>query len=121
MVVRTGPINPVIRKQVAVLEKAYRKTKKKVWKDLAERLMRPRRQRAEVNLLKINRYAKEGEIVAIPGKVLGYGNVDKPLVIAAVGYSKNALNKVKLAGGRIITFEELVQENKEGKNIRIME
>jgi len=121
MVVRTGLTNPVFRRQIAVLEKTYRETKKKIWKDLAERLMRSRRQRPSVNLIKINRYAREGEIVAVPGKVLGYGNVDKPLTIAALSYSKNALNKVKLVGGKIITFEDLVKMNKDGKNIRIME
>lgn len=118
---RTGPTNPVTRKQIAILEKTYRKTKKKVWKDLAERLMRPRRQRSSVNLIKINRYGKEGEFIAVPGKVLGYGILEKPLIIAALSCSKNALNKVKLAGGKIISFEELVKINKEGKNIRIME
>ncbi len=117
----TGPTNPIIRKQIAELEKAFRKTRKRVWKDIAERLMRSRRKRAEVNLIKINRYAKENEIVVVPGKVLGYGNLDKALTIVSISYSKNALNKVKLSGGKIITFEDLIKENPEGKNIRIME
>jgi len=62
----TGPTDPNVQNLIIKLKK----TKKKVWMKIAEQLLKSRKARPEVNLSKINRYTKEGSIVAVPGKVL---------------------------------------------------
>ena len=92
-----------------------------IWKDLAVRLARPNRHVAEINLSRLSRIAKKGEVVVVPGKVLGSGELDKELSIAAVKASKTARSKIAKAGGRLMDLAELVAENPKGSGVRIVE
>ena len=116
MVKRTGPTNPMLKDLIARL----RKEKAKIWKDVAEKLNKPTRKRVEVNLSRINRYAKEGETVLVPGVVLSAGDLNKRLTIAAWRFSKKAREKIENSGGRAISIEELMKENPKGSGVRIM-
>jgi len=118
MVKRTGPTNPTLKKLLIKLEIAYRKSKRPIWKDLYEKLSKPRRKSIEVNLFKIDKYVKENEIAVVPGKVLSVGNLSKPLTIAAWKFSKNALNKIEKVNGKAITIEQLIEMNP--RNLRII-
>ena len=90
-----------------------------MWKEIARRLAIKRR-RAEVNISKIDRYAKDGETIVVPGVVLGNGDITKKVKIAALRFSKSAKEKLLKAGCEVLTLEELLSENPEGKNTRIM-
>jgi large subunit ribosomal protein L18e len=106
--------NPFI---LQLIEKAE-KMDKPYWKDLARRLSKPRRSYATVNLSKINRYSKKGEIILVPGKVLSSGNLEHPVEIAALSFSSEARKKVERAGGKCLSIEELLELNP--GNIRII-
>lgn len=116
MVKRTGPTNPL----VIGLVKELRKQKKGLWKDIADRLEKPSRQAVEVNLSSIARTVKDGEIALVPGKVLADGTLKKKVDVAAVGFSMGAVQKITAARGRCLSIKELVEENPEGKNVRIV-
>ena len=90
-----------------------------IWKEVAKRLLKPRRNVAEVNVEKINRFANDGDTILVPGKVLGYGNINKKVDIAAFKFSKEAKNKIKNSGGKCMSIEELVNSNPKGNKIRI--
>ena len=62
--------------------------------------------KVEVNIWKINKYTKKGEVVIVPGKVLGDGTLDHPVKVAAKAFSESAKKKILEAGGKIISFEE---------------
>jgi large subunit ribosomal protein L18e len=68
---RTGPTNIVLRKTIKELYKLARQNKASIWRAVAEELEKPRRQRRIVNVSRINRYTSDGDIVVVPGKVLG--------------------------------------------------
>ena len=107
---------------VWLIEELKRKSKEEgvaLWKDVAERLEKPRRRYAEVNLSKINRYARDGETVLVPGKVLGSGRLERRVTVAALGFSKSAYESIN-AVGRCMSIEELMRENPKGSNVRIM-
>jgi len=93
----------------------------KVWLDIADRLSRPRRHRAEVNLSKLERYGKEGETLVVPGKVLAAGRLTRPVRVAAFKFSIPAKRKILEKGGEALTFAELLERNPEGKGLRIVE
>ncbi|MBW9223672.1 50S ribosomal protein L18e [Methanothermococcus sp. SCGC AD-155-E23] len=112
--------NPRILKLIETLKSASYRTQRKIWKDLAKRLSKPARRRAEVNISKINRYTKEGEVVVVPGKVLGAGRLDHRVTVAALSFSESARRAIEEVGGRCITIEELVEENPKGVQIKIM-
>ena len=94
--------------------------KAKIWRAVAERLEKPRRLRAEVNISRINRYTKEGDTVIVPGKVLGAGKLTHPVHVAAFSFSKTAREKIVEAGGECMTIEELMERNPTGSNVKIL-
>lgn len=117
---RTGPTNIVLRKTINELYKAARRNNAPIWRAIAELLEKPRRQRIVVNVSKINRYTSEGDVVVVPGKVLGAGVLDHPVTVAAVAFSRKAVEKIKVAGGRPMFILDLVKENPRGSNVKII-
>ncbi|MCZ7392110.1 MAG: 50S ribosomal protein L18e [Candidatus Methanoperedens sp.] len=91
-----------------------------LWRDIALRLECPTRNYSEVNLSRINRYTKEKDVVLIPGKVLGAGELDHKLTVAAVSFSASAKNKITAAGGSCLTIDELMNRNPEGSRVRLI-
>ncbi len=112
--------NDGLVKLIDELKKTSYEHKAKIWKTVAVKLEKPLRNMAEVNLSRIERNAKNNETVIIPGKVLGSGDVNKPLTVAAFSFSDNAKKKILGAKGKVFTIRELMEKNPEGSNIRIM-
>ena len=108
MVKRTGPTNPVTKKTVAELRA---EEKSKLAQYLATALEKPRRARPTVNLSKIERCAKPGETIIVPGKVLSSGNLTKNLNIAALEFSETAKTKISKVG-KLLTLQEALKSKK---------
>jgi len=105
--------NPMMKKLVKeLLEK-----EEKIWKDIAKRLSKPRK--IEVNIARINRFTNEGENIIVPGKVLGYGNLDKKVIVTAFDFSKGAEKKIRDSNGECMSIEELLKKNPKGNKTRI--
>ncbi|WP_456369023.1 50S ribosomal protein L18e [Thermococcus sp.] len=121
MVKRTGPTDVNLRRLIRALKKKSNEEGVRIWKDIAWRLERPRRQRAEVNVSKINRYTKDGDTVVVPGSVLGAGKLEHRVVVAAWKFSETAKKKILEVGGEAITIEELMERNPKGSGVIIME
>lgn len=117
---RTGPTNIWLRLLASKLNKYSNLYKARVWKRVAEELMGPTRRRVEVNLSLINREAREGMTVVVPGSVLGAGSIKKPVKVAAYRFSASAKKKIEEAGGKAITLEELLEENPSGKGVILL-
>ena len=112
---RTGSDNPNLVNLINDLKKLSLDNKAKIWKRIAEDLERPTRNRREVNLNKLDRYTKANETIIIPGKLLGDGDVNHKLKVAAFRFSEKAKSKVDA-----ITIRELMKENPKGKGVRII-
>ena len=56
----------------------------------------------------------------MPGKVLSNGVVQKPVKVAALNFSDGAKEKIISAKGQILSIQELMKQNPEGKKVRIM-
>ena len=91
-----------------------------IWRDIAKRLEKPKRNWAEINLSNLERNTKDGETILVPGKVLAAGSIDKQLTVAAYSFSEKALAEIEGAGGKGMTIRELMEENPKGSNVRIM-
>lgn len=118
----TGPSNPNTVALIRDLRKKGAKDKKhEFWTVLSKRLEKPRRQRPVVNLSKISRYAKNDELVIIPGKVLASGEIKGSYTIAALNFSLTAEEKIVKAGGKAISLKDLMElPATELKNVRIL-
>jgi large subunit ribosomal protein L18e len=111
--------NPRLSSLIADLKSAARSSGADVWGDVAERLEKPRRTHAEVNLGRIERYAEEDETVVVPGKVLGSGVLSKDVTVAAVDFSGTAQTKIDQVGDTV-RLEQAVANNPEGANVRVI-
>jgi large subunit ribosomal protein L18e len=117
---RTGPTNQELVSMISDLKKKSIEQNVNLWKRLADDLSRSTRQRRIVNLMRIAQYAKQGEIVVVPGKVLGLGEISKKVDVAAFRFSGSAIDKIKQAGGTAISLRELMEKNPKGSKVRIL-
>jgi large subunit ribosomal protein L18e len=111
--------NPRLGSLIADLKSVARESGADVWFDVAERLEKPRRTHAEVNLGRIERYAREDETVVVPGKVLGSGALRKEVTVAAVDFSGTAETKIDQVG-ETKRLEQALEDNPEGSNVRVI-
>jgi len=112
--------NEEINKVMIELKRASKSRGQIIWATLADELDKTKRSRVSVNLSKINRHTEEGDIVVIPGKVLASGKLNHAVTIAAYDFSESAKQKISKANGSAKTYNELLSENKELKNIKLL-
>jgi large subunit ribosomal protein L18e len=110
----------VLRKTIRELKKASKIHDAPIWARVAEELAKPTRRRRAVNLSRLNRYTVEGDVVVVPGKVLGPGRIDHKITVAAYSFSKTAYEQLLKAGCRVLSLTELVRENPKGSNVKII-
>jgi len=112
--------NPELRELIIFLRKQSRENKVGIWRDIAERLAKPRRNRIAVNISRINRYTQRNETVAVPGKLLGAGEMEHPVTVAAFAFSEKAKEKIIAARGKCLSFSDLIKKKPNGSNVRII-
>jgi large subunit ribosomal protein L18e len=117
---RTGPSNEHTQQLIISLKQTALKEKSALWKRVANDLEKSTRSRRIVNIYKLDKYAKEGETVVVPGKVLGVGELSHKLNVAAFTFSKQAVEKINGAGGQTFAITDLLKQNPKGKNVRIL-
>jgi len=99
----TGPTDP----NTTELIRKMRAKKEKFYLLLARQLEKPMRSKTPVNVTKIERTAAKDDVIAVPGRVLGAGQISKPVTVYAVHFSKDARNKIVKAGGKCMPLAEL--------------
>jgi large subunit ribosomal protein L18e len=112
--------NERLKQMISDLRQKSEEKKSKLLARVADDLERPTRIRREVNLSRINRFTKEGEIIIVPGKVLGGGEIDHKITISAFKFSGSALDKLKKSGSNIVPLPEITNGKIEVKKIRII-
>ncbi len=120
MAKKTTKTNPTLITLIHELKKHASENKAPIWKDIALRLEKSSGNWPIVNLDKINRFIDEKETALIPGKVLSNGELTKKITISAWSFSEKAQEKIKKAGSKHISIEELMKHNPKGKDIRIL-
>jgi large subunit ribosomal protein L18e len=113
--------NIVLKRTIDLLVETSYREEAPIWRDLAKRLSRSRSRRAEVNVSKLARFTKKGDVVAVPGKILGSGIIGHPVTVAAFNFSSSAVEKIARAGGKCITLSDLLDDSPKGTGVRIME
>jgi large subunit ribosomal protein L18e len=106
------------QKLVTQLEKLSRKTKKKIWKDLAKRLEKPTRHNVVVNVEKLDKMAKKfkGKTIIVPGKILSKGEFEEKTKIVSINASQKAIEKIS-EKGEFIYLKDFVNEKVNTKDL----
>ncbi|MEN2999611.1 MAG: 50S ribosomal protein L18e [Acidilobaceae archaeon] len=117
---RTGPTSELVKELIVQLREIGRREQAPAWIAVAEELESPARRRAEVNLSRVNRYSEEGEMVVVPGAVLGTGRVEKRVTVAALRFTRTAKEKLAAAGCSAMTLKEALEKNPKAQRVRII-
>ena len=116
----TKTTNPQLINLISNLRKQSREQDAPIWADVADYLAHTRSQRVVINLSNINRHTEKADVVVVPGKILGTGNLNHALTIAAFGLSGKAKEKLRAAKAKYWSLPELVEKNPTGTNVKII-
>lgn len=86
--------------------------------DLAKKLSGPSRLYININLDELNKL-NSNKIIVI-GKILGYGEINKKINIAALGFSEKAREKLKKSGCETNRIIEVIKNNKKLEGVEII-
>lgn len=112
--------NQVVLQMVKLFKQASVKNDAPIWSKLAKLALKPSSARRVVNLTKINDVTKENDVIVIPGKVLGTGNVLHKVTLSSFSISNSAAKKIIESGGKIISFSEMIEKFPTGKGVNII-
>jgi large subunit ribosomal protein L18e len=99
---------------IGAITSLRRAKKAKLFANAADLLSVPRRRRSEVNLSRIARVSKKGDVVVVPGKVLSAGAIEHPVDVVAIAFSAGAKKKISEAGGACRDFSWLISRGAKG-------
>jgi len=111
-------INQVVLHLVKELKQASKKNDAPIWAKLANLALKPSSKRV-VNLTRINTATKENDILFVPGKVLGTGNISHKITLCSFSISTSAANKIIQNGGKIMTYSDMIKKYPTGKGVII--
>jgi large subunit ribosomal protein L18e len=117
---KTKTTNPELTELIRFLKTQSKENKTDIWRDIAERLAKPKRKRIAVNVSRLNRYTQRNEMVVVPGKILGAGEMGHPVTVAAFAFSETAKEKIKARRGKCLSFLDLIKKNPKGSKVRII-
>lgn len=102
------------------LRNALKKNKVPIWKAVIKDLSRSRSNRREVNIGELAHVTKDKEVVIVPGKILGSGEISHKLTVWCFTISEVATRKILDAGGKILPLDSLIKKYPDGKGVRII-
>lgn len=108
---RTGSSNVYKRVLIAKLARS----KNDFWKAVSGYLNVPSRQAKSVNLYQICKNAVKGDIIVVPGKILGNGDLKEKVTIACFQVSASAKQKILEQGSTLLTIQEAFDTYPQGK------
>ncbi|MCL4336002.1 MAG: 50S ribosomal protein L18e [Candidatus Thermoplasmatota archaeon] len=112
--------SPMLKETIEELTKISRENDNPFWRDIAKRLNGSRKNYASLNLGKIDKLIEDGEIVVVPGSLLGAGYFEKKATLSALKFSRSAQEKIKQSGSTLKTLVELAREHPKGTNLKIL-
>ena len=101
------------------LKQASKKNEAPIWSRLAELAMKPSSSRRVVNLARINKSTKENDVLFVPGKVLGTGNLSHKIILGSFSMSTTAAHKIIKNGGKIMQYSDMIKKYPTEKDVII--
>jgi large subunit ribosomal protein L18e len=83
-------------------------------------LQKPTVARRVVNVGRLGSVTKENDVVVVPGKVLGTGNISHKITLYCFSISTAAAKKIQNSGGKIINHNDIISKFPTGKGVRII-
>jgi large subunit ribosomal protein L18e len=87
--------------------------------ELAKKLSGPTRKQKDINMDHLNKLEEKN--ILIVGRVLGDGDLNKKMSISALGFSKQAKEKLKKAGCEFKLINQEIIDNPTLKGVKILQ
>ena len=100
------------------LKQASKKNEAPIWSRLAKLAIKPSARKI-VNLTRINKITKDNDVLFVPGKVLGTGNISHKIILSSFSMSTTAAKKIIQTGGTIMTYSDMIKKYPTGKGVMI--
>ena len=101
------------------LKQASKKNEAPIWSRLADLALKSSSSKRVVNLTRISKTTKDNDILFVPGKVLGTGNLSHKITLSSFSMSVTAAKKIIQTGGSIITYSDMIKKYPTGKGVII--
>ena len=100
------------------LKQASRENEAPIWSRLADLALKPS-SRQVVNLTRINTGTKENDVLFVPSKVLGTGNISHKITLCSFSISTTAAKKIIQTGGNVMAYADMIKKYPTGKGVII--
>ena len=111
-------VNQVVLHMIKDLKQASKKNEAPIWSRLAKLAIKPSARKI-VNLTRINKITKDNDVLFVPGKVLGTGNISHKIILSSFSISATAAKKIIQTGGTIMTYSDMIKKYPTGKGVMI--
>ena len=111
-------VNQVVLHMIKDLKQASKKNEAPIWSRLAKLAIKPSARKI-VNLTRINKITKDNDVLFVPGKVLGTGNISHKIILSSFSISTTAAKKIIQTGGTIMTYSDMIKKYPTGKGVII--
>jgi large subunit ribosomal protein L18e len=105
---------------VDTLRVASKKNKAPIWERLADLALKPTRAKRTMNLGQIDRLAADNDVIIVPGKVLGTGNLSHKITLCSFSISTTGAKKVTASGGKVLDISQIIKNHPTGKGVKII-
>ena len=112
--------NSTLVKTIAELKEASRKNDAPLWRSIATKLEGSSRNWPSVNVSKLEYNVNKNGKAIIPGKLMGTGIVTKKMTVAAYSFTESAREKINSAGGKCLTYNELIKKAPKGTDVVVI-
>ena len=112
--------NQVVLEMAKELRGASKKNNAPIWLKLSKLALKPSRARRVINLGQLDKFVNDNDIVVVPGKVLGTGNITHKITLCSFSISDSGAKKVTQSGGKVVEFAQLIKDHQTGKGVKII-
>ena len=112
-------VTQIVLHMVKDLKQASKKNEAPIWSKLADLALKPSSSKRTVNLTRINKITKENDVLFVPGKILGTGNLSHKIILSSFSISTTARNKIIKSGGNVMAYSDMIKKFPTGKGVII--
>lgn len=121
MITKTKIGKRLVRKSNPEIAQAILLAKQnKAWFEVAKVLSGPTKRYSSINLDDLEKQSKAGDVVIVPGKVLGIGELSKKIKICSLGLSESAQEKIKASKSETSSILEEIKKNPKAEGVKLI-
>jgi large subunit ribosomal protein L18e len=105
---------------VKTLRGASKKNNAPIWERLADLALKPTRAKRTINLGQLDKFVSDNDVIVVPGKVLGTGNLSHKITLCSFSISTTGAKKITQSGGKTLDISHIIKNHPTGKGVKII-